>query len=101
MPGRQPATMKIKERDIQNQIKDYLKWQGWYVVKIHQSLGSHRGIADLYALKGGRHVWIEVKTPTGKQSEDQVRFQADVEAHGGRYLVAWSVEDIINLNNIT
>jgi Holliday junction resolvase len=101
MPGRQPATMKIKERDIQNQIKDYLKWQGWYVVKIHQSLGSHRGIADLYALKDGRHVWIEVKTPTGKQSEDQVRFQADVEAHGGRYLVAWSVEDIINLNNIT
>lgn len=85
----------VKESDIQRQIKDYLQWRGWFVVKIHQSLGSYKGIADLYALKDGRHAWIEVKTPAGSQSEDQVKFQRDVEGHGGTYLVARSVEDII------
>lgn len=83
-----------KERDIQRQIKEYLQWQGWFVVKIHQSLGSYRGIADLYALKNGRSVWIEVKTPKGTQSDDQLQFKADIEGHGGTYLVARSVDDV-------
>lgn len=84
----------LKESEIQRQIKDYLQWQGWFVVKIHQSLGSYRGIADLYAIRAGRHVWIEVKAPAGRQSVDQIRFQADIEAHGGEYVVARGVEDV-------
>ena len=66
--------MTLKESEIQAQIRDYLRWNGWFVVKIHQSLGSYRGIADLYALRGGQHVWIEVKRPGGRQSEYQKRF---------------------------
>jgi len=85
---------KITESDIQRQIKEYLQWHGWFVVKIHQSLGSYRGIADLYALKNGRHVWIEVKTPTGRLSEDQKKFREDVLAHGGTYIVARAIEDV-------
>ena len=27
------------ESGIQNAIRDYLRWQGWYVVKIHQRRG--------------------------------------------------------------
>lgn len=88
---------KITESDIQRQIKEYLQWHGWFVVKIHQSLGSYRGIADLYALKNGRHVWIEVKTPTGRLSEDQVKFREDVLAHGGVYIVARGIEDVEHL----
>lgn len=57
----------IKETDIQRQVKEYLQWNGWFVFKNHQSLGSYKGIADLYALKGGRGVWVEIKTPTGTQ----------------------------------
>lgn len=88
---------KPKESEIQRQIRDYLQWHGWLVIKIHQTLGSFRGIADLYALKDGRHVWIEVKTAKGKQSKDQATFQRLVEIHGGRYLLARSVEDVMNL----
>lgn len=88
---------KLKESDIQRNIKEYLQWHGWFVVKIHQSLGSYKGIADLYALKGGRHIWIEVKTPAGKQSEDQIKFERDVMAAGGEYMVARSVEDVTSL----
>lgn len=88
----------LKESAIQKQIKEYLQWHGWFVVKIHQSLGSVKGIADLYALKNGRSVWIEVKTPKGRQSVDQVAFEQDVKQHGGAYIVARSVDDVGVLN---
>lgn len=87
-------TASIKESDIQAQIKQYLQYHGWYVVKIHQSLGSVRGIADLYALKDGRHVWIEVKTPRGRLSEYQEKFRNEIEGHGGTYMVARGIEDL-------
>mgnify|MGYP000990040508 CR=1 FL=1 len=83
-----------KESDIQRGIKEYLQWQGWYVVKIHQSLGSHKGIADLYAIREGRSVWIEVKTERGRLSKDQERYRAEIEAHGGEYIVARGIKDV-------
>ena len=82
------------ESEIQREIKDYLQWHGWFIVKIHQSLGSYKGIADLYALKNGRGVWIEAKTSKGVLSEHQKRFQGDVEGHGGEYIVARGIEDV-------
>lgn len=90
----QPQTSKPKESDIQRQIKDYLQLKGWFCVKIHQSLGSYKGIADLYAIKDGRHIWVEVKTPMGKVSPYQEQFRRDVEAHGGKYVVARGIEDL-------
>ncbi|GAV21591.1 VRR-NUC domain-containing protein [Carboxydothermus pertinax] len=84
----------MRERDIQALIKQYLQLKGWFVVKIHQSLGSYRGIADLYALKDGEHVWIEVKTPKGRTSKYQERFKEEIESHGGRYIVARGIEDL-------
>ena len=88
--GRAP----LKESAIQTQIKHFLQWHGWYVVKIHQSLGSHKGIADLYALKNGRSIWIEIKTPNGRQSVHQVEFESQVKEHGGEYYVARRIEDV-------
>ena len=89
-----------KESEIQAAIKAYLQYRGWLVIKIHQSLGSYRGIADLYALKNGRHVWIEVKTAKGRLSKDQEKFRDEVEAYGGVYIVARSVEDVEHLASI-
>jgi len=88
---------KIKESDIQSAIKQYLQLKGWFVVKIHQSLGSYRGIADLYAIKDGRSVWIEVKTPRGKLSRWQEKFREEIESHGGKYVVARGIEDLEKL----
>jgi Holliday junction resolvase len=87
----------MKESEIQAAIKQYLQLKGWFVVKIHQSLGSYKGIADLSCTKDGRHVWVEVKTAKGKLSEHQQRFGADVEYHGGEYRVARSVDDVMDL----
>jgi len=89
--------LKLKESDIQAVIKRYLQWNGWFVVKIHQSLGSYKGIADLYALKDGQHVWIEVKTPKGRLSEHQEKFRREIVGHGGTYIVARSIDDVEHL----
>ena len=89
--------MAIKESEIQAQIKEFLQWRGWFVVKIHQSLGSHKGIADLYCLKDGRDVWVEVKTPRGRLSPHQSKFNRDVVEHGGEYVVARDVSDVEHL----
>ena len=87
----------VKESEIQSQIRDYLRWTGWFVVKIHQSMGSYKGIADLYAIREGRSVWIEVKRPGGRMSEHQRRFKKDIERHGGTYILATGIEDVESL----
>ena len=38
---------------------------------------------------------IEVKTPSGRQSDDQKNFQAMIERFGGIYIVARSPEDVL------
>ncbi|MBT9169591.1 MAG: hypothetical protein DDT19_02953 [Syntrophomonadaceae bacterium] len=40
-------------------------------------------------------VFLEIKRPGGKQSLYQQQFQANIEAHGGKYLLVRSVEDLI------
>lgn len=51
------------------------------------------GGADLIGIYRGRAVFVEIKTPTGRQSPEQRQFQQLVERHGGIYVVLRSVED--------
>lgn len=88
---------KLTEGEILRQIRDFLRLNGWMVVRIHQSLGSERGIPDLIAIRGGRVCWIEVKTAKGKLSKYQERFLQNLEDHGGWWIVARSVEDVEHL----
>jgi len=92
----QKASGQQPETGILRAVRDYLRVQGWLVIRQQQGMGSHKGIADLYCLKDGRSVWLEIKTPTGKQSRYQQTFQADVEAYGGEYVVARSVDDVMS-----
>lgn len=43
--------------------------------------------------QGGRTVFIEIKTGTGRQSKKQKKFQAAVERLGFEYIILRSVED--------
>lgn len=54
------------------------------------------GQADLSGLilPLGRRLEIEVKSATGKQSEDQISFQRMIESFGGLYVLARSVADV-------
>jgi hypothetical protein len=41
--------------------------------------------------------WIEVKSPTGKQSPEQKTFEFDMRSRGHTYLLARSVDDVIKV----
>lgn len=88
---------KEKETDIQNQIRDYLRMKGWFVIRHQQSMGSLKGLSDLSALKDGITIYIEVKTSKGHQSQYQMQFQHDIESHGGIYILARSIEDVADI----
>ena len=85
---------KITETDIRRQIVSYLRLKGWFVYHCLAGLGSYPGLSDLVATKTGRTVHVEVKKPGGRQSERQKKFQADIEAAGGEYLLAYCIEDV-------
>jgi hypothetical protein len=57
---------------------------------------SIKGFPDIHGmLKGGRAVYIEVKRPGGRVSEEQQEFIDKVSAHGAVAFVAYSVDDVI------
>jgi len=92
---RKKEVQVVRESEVKAVIRDFLRWHGWYVVNIFQTLGCHPGIADLYAIKDGRHVWIEVKRPGGRQSDAQKEFQRQIESHGGMYVLARGIKDLL------
>lgn len=53
------------------------------------------GQADLTGvLPGGIRLEIETKSPTGRQSPEQIAYQACITRFGGVYILARSVEDV-------
>ena len=88
---------KATENEIRKAIKDYLEWNKWFVIVMYQSVLSLKGIADLYCIKEGISLWLEIKKPKGKQSQKQIDFEADIKAKGGYYYVVRSVDDTIEI----
>ena len=58
------------------------------------SLGLKKGVADLILWLGSETIYMEVKTPTGRQSDAQKRFQKRCEDSGRTYVVVRSVEEV-------
>jgi hypothetical protein len=60
---------------------------------MNRSMGVIPGVADMVLLTRSEHggvVWIEWKTPDGRQSKDQIQFQHLVESLGHRYFIVRS-----------
>lgn len=94
MPNKQG---KLTENEIQAQIKQILQMHGFFVIRIQQGLGCHKGISDLIACKDGKVYFLEVKTPRGRLSEYQERFRDDLHRQGCNYYVLRSIDDAMNL----
>ena len=94
------------EKDIQLQIIHYLKGCG-HVVGKTKTMGvkrgrsfcfdpyTFRGFSDLVAFINNKIYFIEVKSETGTQSDDQKTFQRLVEDAGLNYILARSVGDVV------
>ncbi len=94
--------IRIKERKketpetrLKRAAKEYLDLTGWYHFPLLQGLGAYPGLPDRIAIKNGHVVFIEFKSPKGRQSDHQKRFQARLEGHNGRYLLVSSIDDLI------
>ena len=54
------------------------------------------GQADIAGIRlpHGQFIQIEVKSPSGRQTEGQRKWQRMIEKHGGLYILARSTEDV-------
>lgn len=83
------------EAELKTAIKKYLRLTGWFIFHVQQGMYSYPGIADMVAIKDGITIWIETKVHPRKQSPGQIKFQNDVEQAGGIYILAYSIDDLI------
>lgn len=59
-------------------------------------MGSYPGLPDRIAIKNGQTYFIEVKKPKGwKMSDDQIKFQQNIENEKGNYVLVKCLEDLI------
>jgi hypothetical protein len=100
----------MKESDVQRQILDYLALKGIFHYRQNSGGlgGEHKGkkwfvrfgavgAPDIICVIAGQYVGIEVKAPKGKQSDHQKEFQRKLEMAGGRYILTYSLDDVISL----
>lgn len=83
-----------------NQIPDALFW------RVNVGLGAGPdgrmtryglpGQADIAGVVRGRHVELEIKSATGRQSQQQVRWQRAVERAGGVYVLVRSADEALS-----
>jgi hypothetical protein len=104
--------LKETETQIQATICDYLAirerqnmlmfWRqntgGIFDVKnqVRRALPKHakKGVPDIIVIKAGKFIGLEVKSATGKQSDDQKLFEARLVNNGGTYYVVRSLEEV-------
>ena len=63
---------------------------------ILQGMGVHRGFADLIVLSGGRVLFLEVKSQTGRLSLAQEAFRDAVRDQGFAWALVRSVDDALS-----
>jgi hypothetical protein len=101
------------ETILKKQCNQYLRCRGWMVISNVAGIGSYPGLSDITAVKDGRVLWIEYKSPgvqdikertlpgmaqprhRGRQSDHQKQFEAQLKAHGGEYLLVRSLDDLM------
>lgn len=95
---------KQTEKQLEKKIILNLKMMGFYLYKTASSSNAYdynicyntAGMADLLVIGGPNRVtFLEVKTPTGRQSEKQKEFESLCLKHGVKYAVVRSVEEAL------
>lgn len=90
--------IKVSEKDIKEQVKDYLNLKGWFHFHLMAGMGSYKGSPDRVAVKDGRVLFLEIKKPVGwKHGDLQKQFQKDIEVYGGEYYLVKCLEDLIKI----
>jgi hypothetical protein len=97
--------MSSTEKQTQKLILEYLTkknifhWRQNGGRKGYIKFTSINGIPDIISIVDGVFVGIEVKDRLGRQSKAQVAFQKQLESAGGVYILAKSLDDVIEVLN--
>jgi hypothetical protein len=99
--------VKILERDLQKLIIQYLEVLGIYVRPIRLGGNLHTangktfvkknplaGFPDLLVVYRGLYMHLEVKTPKGRLSTEQIKVIDELRYHGAKVAVVRSIEDV-------
>ncbi len=90
------AARRFGVRDALERIPGTPDWpKGFIVIDFEQNRKGTRvrlGVADLYIMGFGVSAWIEMKTDTGTQTQEQIGFELDCQACGVPYFV-WRNEE--------
>ena len=86
--------MRTPESRLKNDIKRYLRTENVYWCMIQGGAFSKPGDPDIVACVDGVFLAIEGKTYSGYLSDMQKYRRHQIEAAGGKYVVARSVTDV-------
>lgn len=108
---RSPALGALKESDIQIQVADWLRANAarcdffFFAIPNEgidrasparlaklERMGLLPGAADLVIIKAGKVFFLEMKRPSGKQSDQQRDFERAAITHGANYAIAYSFD---------
>ena len=85
---------KITETHIKGQIKDYLNYCGIFNYHLLQGMGAYKGVPDRVMHYKGKVIYLEIKKPKGKMSDNQIVFQSQCIEDGIDYWCVNSVEQL-------
>jgi len=85
------------EKVIESMSAKWATSQGWLTYKFVSP--AQRGVPDRVFIKGGRVVFIELKTKTGVVGKLQQYVMDDMVAHGAEVHVCRSVEEVQDVLN--
>ncbi len=95
--------LRLKEADILRTILDYLRIHRvfhWRNQTAGGRLGQRfvrigvLGAPDIFIVHRGKCIGIEVKSPEGKQREEQIAFGMEFSDAGGIYRLARGIEEV-------
>jgi hypothetical protein len=96
---------ELTEHEIQQQILDWLKLKRIFHYRQNSGgikKGSHfvkfgaPGAPDIICVIKGQYVGLEIKRVNAHQSRQQFMFQGELEKAGGRYILARSLDDVMD-----
>lgn len=84
------------EKAIEARFVKECKKRGWLCLK--QNVIGRRGYPDrLIVLKDGTHIWVELKTETGKLSDGQLAAIDELKAHETAVFVVYGLEEALQV----
>lgn len=92
--GQLPA---LTERQWQDRVVDLARWHGWRTYHTHDSRRSAAGFPDLVLVRGGRLLFVELKSSSGRVTPAQRVWLADLSACPGVEVHLWRPADWVEV----